>query len=88
MQWVMPHASRRWGHVKTPPVIGPGHQTFVEIDGQTWIVYHAWEVTPQGLKTDWRFMWLDRLEWEADAPVIQGPTTGIQPVPIPGEPSE
>jgi beta-xylosidase len=67
--------------LERPPVIGPGHQTFVEVGDQTWIVYHAWEVTDQGLKGDRRFMWIDRLEWEDGKPVVMGPTTGVQPVP-------
>ena len=65
-----------------PPVIGPGHQTIVlDDDGETWIVYHAWEVASTGLKTDRRLMWIDRLVWEDGKPVIQGPTTEPQPVP-------
>jgi beta-xylosidase len=68
--------------LENPPVIGPGHQTFVDVNDETWIVYHAWEITSQGLRGDRRFMWIDRLEWEDGRPVVQGPTTGIQSVPL------
>jgi beta-xylosidase len=67
--------------LERPPVIGPGHQTFVEVGDQTWMVYHAWEVTSQGRRGDRRFMWIDRLEWEDGKPVVMGPTTGVQAVP-------
>jgi beta-xylosidase len=67
--------------LEPPLVLGPGHQTLVETGGQLWIVYHAWEVTPGGMKTDRRQMWLDRLDWEDGRPVVRGPTTGVQPVP-------
>jgi beta-xylosidase len=68
-------------YLQRPPVIGPGHQTLLLLDDQWWIIYHAWEVSPQGLKTDRRMVWMDRLEWEDGKPVVQGPTTGVQPVP-------
>lgn len=59
-------------------VIGPGHNSFtLSPDGhQEYIVYHAWnrEMTA-------RLMCLDRLEWEADSPVIRGPTWTPQPLP-------
>jgi beta-xylosidase len=67
--------------LENPPVIGPGHQTFVDVDDQTWIVYHAWEITTQGTRGDRRFMWIDQMIWEEGRPVILGPTTGVQPVP-------
>jgi beta-xylosidase len=68
--------------LERPPVIGPGHQTVVTDDeGQTWLVYHAWEISTSGTKTDRRFMWIDRLEWEDGRPVVRGPTTEPQPVP-------
>lgn len=69
--------------LERPPVIGPGHQTVVTDDeGQTWMVYHAWEISSAGTRTDRRFMWIDRLEWENGTPVVQGPTTDPQPAPV------
>lgn len=65
-----------------PLVIGPGHQTIIEDDdGETWLVYHVWDVTTAGLRGNSRFMWIDRLVFEGGKPVIKGPTTGPQPVP-------
>lgn len=57
-----------------PPVIGPGHQTIIEdSDGETWLVYHAWEVTGAG-RGSRRFMWIDRLVWNDGVPQVLGPT--------------
>jgi beta-xylosidase len=67
--------------LENPPVIGPGHQTFVEHNDQLWIVYHAWEITSAGTRGDRRFMWIDRMAWEDSRPVVLGPTTGVQEVP-------
>lgn len=68
--------------LENPPVIGPGHQTLLQLGDQTWIIYHAWEVSPQGTKTDRRLMWIDPLDWVDGKPVARGPTTAIQPVPV------
>jgi beta-xylosidase len=65
-----------------PLVIGPGHQTIVlDEDGDTWLVYHAWEVTSAGTRGSRRFVWIDELVWQDGRPVVQGPTTGPQPLP-------
>ncbi|MDQ3930022.1 MAG: family 43 glycosylhydrolase [Chloroflexota bacterium] len=67
---------------KKPLVIGPGHKTIIQDDdGETWMVYHAWEVTSAGLRGSSRFMWIDRLTFEGGKPVVHGPTTDPQPVP-------
>lgn len=66
-----------------PLVIGPGHQTvFTDRAEQTWIVYHAWQVTRAGQRTDNRQVWLDRLDWVDGRPVVRGPTREAQPAPI------
>jgi len=62
-------------------VIGPGHQALLQIDGQTWIFYHAWEVVANSRRGERRLMWLDRLDWVGGKPVVRGPTTDFQPVP-------
>ncbi|HZG68010.1 MAG TPA: glycoside hydrolase family 43 protein [Herpetosiphonaceae bacterium] len=68
--------------LEKPLVIGPGHQTIIQDDdGETWIVYHAWEVTGSGTRGSRRFMWIDQLVWEDGKPVVKGPTTDPQPVP-------
>jgi len=62
-------------------VIGPGHQTIIEVNGQTWIIYHAWEVVSNSRRGDRRFMWMDRIEWVNGIPKVLGPTTTEQPIP-------
>ena len=65
-----------------PPIVGPGHQTItVDDDGETWLVYHVWEITSAGLRGNVRHMWIDKLVWEGDKPVVKGPTAGPQEVP-------
>ncbi|NLG72979.1 MAG: family 43 glycosylhydrolase [Chloroflexi bacterium] len=65
-----------------PLVVGPGHQTIIEVDGQDWLVYHAWEVLSSGTRGNNRFMWMDRLEWVDGKPEVLGPTTDPQPRPL------
>jgi len=67
--------------LQKPPVIGPGGQTLLQLGSQTWIAYHVWEIASTGLKTDRRFMWLDRVDWQDGKPVIKGPTTSPEPKP-------
>ena len=65
-----------------PPIVGPGHQTIItDDDGETWLVYHVWEITSAGLRGNARHMWMDKLVWEGDKPVVKGPTSGPQEVP-------
>lgn len=68
--------------LKPPPmIIGPGHQTVLDLDGQTWLLYHAWEVIGESRRGDRRFLYLDRLDWVDGKPVVRGPTTDPQAVP-------
>lgn len=65
-----------------PPIIGPGHQTIiVDDDGETWMVYHVWDVTSAGLRGSSRFMWIDKIEWKEGKPDVLGPTREPQPRP-------
>jgi GH43 family beta-xylosidase len=59
-------------------VIGPGHNSFTESpDGQReFIVYHAWDTAMTA-----RRMCVDRLRWDGDMPIVDGPTWTPQPVP-------
>lgn len=60
------------GHVR-----GPGHNSFVTTPGgEEYMVYHAWDARMTA-----RLMRLDRLLWENDIPVIDGPTWTPQPLP-------
>lgn len=66
-----------------PLVVGPGHQTLLlDEAGETWIIYHAWQVTPGGSLTSNRQVWMDRVVWEDERPVVQGPTRDPQPAPV------
>ncbi|MBN2047600.1 MAG: family 43 glycosylhydrolase [Anaerolineaceae bacterium] len=67
---------------KDAMVIGPGHQTILQVGEQTWLVYHAWEVVSGSRRGDRRFMWIDRLDWVDGKPDIPGPTIDPQPVPV------
>ena len=58
----------------SPALIGPGHQSLIQVGGQTWISYHAWEVTSSGARGSRRFMYLDKLDWVGGLPVVRGPT--------------
>lgn len=66
-----------------PLVVGPGHQTVIQIGDETWLIYHVWEVSQAGLRTDRRFMYLDRIAWIDGKPDVLGPTTQPQPQPQP-----
>ena len=69
---------------------GPGGQAVFEVDGQQWLVYHAWEAGEEGYdEGGQRAMWLDRLTWRPGTapgeavPVLEGPTSTPQPRPLP-----
>jgi beta-xylosidase len=74
--------------LQKPPnmVIGPGHQTLIRLGDEDWLVYHAWEVVGGGRRGDRRQVWMNRLDWQDDKPVVVGPLTGPQPAPAAREP--
>jgi beta-xylosidase len=67
---------------------GPGGQAVIEIDGELWLVYHAWQTGEEGYPQGRRAMWLDRLTWKPGTapgqaePVLEGPTSDAQPAPL------
>ncbi|MFL5735316.1 MAG: glycoside hydrolase family 43 protein [Chloroflexia bacterium] len=69
-------------HTEKPLVVGPGHEAIIKVGDETWIVYHAWEVTSAGTRGSRRFMWIDRLDWKDGKPDVIGPTTDPQPAPV------
>jgi len=69
---------------KQPFVIGPGGESLIQVGNQTLIFYHAWNVNPDGSQGNSRFMWLDRVNWNNDAPAVQGPTTSPETMPTVG----
>lgn len=66
----------------SPDAAGPGHGYVVETgEGESWMLYHAWKPTAIGEEPPGRQLWLDRVEWEDDGPVMRAPSAGPQPVP-------
>jgi hypothetical protein len=61
-------------------VIGPGHNSVVRGPDnlQLFCVYHRWAQDGSG-----RLLALDRLEWVGDRMVVLGPSTTLQPAPLP-----
>lgn len=64
-----------------PLIVGPGHQAVVEVDGEYWMFYHAWEIAGNGMRGDRRLLYIDRLVWQDGLPRVIGPTTDVEPVP-------
>ena len=66
---------------------GPGGQEVFELDGQQWMIYHAWAAGEEGYDSGGaRAMWMDRLSWQdgpdgTPVPVLEGPTDDPQPRP-------
>jgi beta-xylosidase len=61
---------------------GPGGETiFTDAKGQTWMMYHAWKSTAVGDDGVGRQLWIDRLDWKGNRPVVHGPTCTAQPAP-------
>jgi beta-xylosidase len=61
---------------------GPGGETIIaDAKGQTWMVYHAWKSTAVGDDGVGRQLWIDRLNWPNNKPVIAGPTCTKQTAP-------
>lgn len=66
-----------------PFVIGPGHQTLLQVGEQTWMIYHVWEMLPSGLRGQQRQVWMDRVNWQDGQPVLAGPNRQPQIRPLP-----
>ncbi len=61
---------------------GPGHSFLVtDESGATWMLYHAWAPDAVGSVSPGRQVWLDRVDWVQDRPVVRGPTADPQPRP-------
>jgi beta-xylosidase len=66
----------------TPEAAGPGGQAVVTLGDETWLAYHAWDPDKVGYAAGGeRSMWLDRIRWDGDVPVLEGPSTTPQAVP-------
>ncbi len=53
---------------------GPGHNQLLEVDGQWWTVYHAWEPDFIGMDAIGRQMWLSRVTFDGRTAEIEPPT--------------
>jgi beta-xylosidase len=64
-------------------VAGPGGQEFfTDPEGNIWMAYHAWDARHVGYANlGQRSLRIDRVSFDGDAPVPDGPTTGPQPLP-------
>lgn len=58
---------------------GPGHCSLIEVDGQVWMVYHAWEPGLVGDEGVGRQMWLSRVTFGDDGSVEVEPPTAAHP---------
>lgn len=62
--------------------VGPGHQAMIELPGgKTYFIYHAWPHDAVGSTLPGRVPWVDEVVWRDGRPVVQGPTSGPQPIP-------
>jgi beta-xylosidase len=74
--------------LRTQPgkIYGPGHQCIVTLKGGAmWMLYHGWndEGEPRyGENPKGRILFMDRLRWENDLPVVDGPTFTPQDAPL------
>jgi beta-xylosidase len=58
-------------------VVGPGGQDItVDKQGRTWMLYHTWDPT-----VTYRNLNIDRLDWQGDTPVLNGPHKEPEPAP-------
>ena len=63
----------------TDGVCGPGGEDIVSTPGgTTWMVYHTWINGPQSA----RVLNVDRLTWDGDLPILDGPPHSPKPMPI------
>lgn len=58
---------------------GPGHCALIEVDGTTWMVYHAWDPDAIGEEPPGRAMWLSEVTFAADGSVRVSPPTVDHP---------
>ncbi len=67
-------------------VYGPGHQCVIALPGgEVWMAYHGWDDQDEpryGSNPLGRTMRIDRLRWEGDTPIVEGPTTTPRPAPV------
>ncbi len=63
-------------------VMGPGGESFfTDLKGNLWMAYHAWTGPDVGYPQGKRSLRIDRVFFEGDVPVTNGPTYTPQPLP-------
>lgn len=62
---------------------GPGNAYFLDVDGITWAMYHAWKPNSIGSVSPGRQVWLDPVTWGPGGPTIAGPDPNPQSKPMP-----
>jgi hypothetical protein len=66
----------------TPEAAGPGGEAVLTLGEDTWLAYHAWDPARVGYAAGGeRSMWLDRIRWDGDVPVLEGPSATPRAVP-------
>ncbi len=66
----------------TPQAAGLGGQAVLTLGEDTWLAYHAWDPDKVGYAAGGeRSMWLDRIRWDGDVPVLEGPS--VTPLAVP-----
>lgn len=59
-------------HPQPGSLVGPGGADLFQVNGATWIAFHAWYVTTGGELGDSRYLLIERVEWDAGEPVVRG----------------
>lgn len=59
--------------VSNDDAAGPGHNSLIELNGQVWMIYHAWEPDSVGDDSVGRQMWLSRVTFDPDGSVTVEP---------------
>lgn len=60
--------------------VGPGHGSVAEVDGEWWLLYHAW-VNGKINSSPGRLMLMDKVSWRNGWPVVGVPSDTPQPAP-------
>jgi beta-xylosidase len=78
-----PLVASAWDRPITSSARGPGHQSIVEDDdGELWMVFHAWDADAVGYANGGaRTMWIAKLTFNGEKPVVDGPKDAPQPEP-------
>ena len=79
-----------WSHKETP-LVGPGHQSILDIGGRSYAFFHAWNEDPDARERPGvhkRCLYVSQVQWTAgpggtSRPVIVGGEPSVLPDPVP-----